>query len=250
MRSLRRHKLGLLSRAALPGAAVIALVLVALLVRFVAPDAFMFLARPLLDAGTAATGATKHAFPEDAAALRSERDALLAENRTLRNENETLRSSRGTSLPQDGAFEAPVITRPPLSPYDVLVVAVPPDRDVLPGALAYAEGVPIGKVTDRNGTSLRVLLFSSGGEKTEGWIGEALLPATIEGRGAGAFVAGVPRDAGIAEGATVFLPGPGAVAAGTVLRVEGNPSSPEAVLVIRSLVNPFSLSTVRILPAP
>jgi hypothetical protein len=72
------------------------------------------------------------------------------------------------------------------------------------------------------------------------------MPIALEGAGAGAFRATVPREAGLAAGEMVYLPGPGAIPVGTVVRVDADPSSPRATIHIRPHTSPFSITWVEI----
>ena len=246
MQSFRRHRQGFLSRAAVPAIVLGALLLVAVVVRVAAPDTFSALLSPLYQVGTAASEALT--FSESVDTLRAERNALLSENRTLQNENAALRARLATTdgVSSDSTIAAGVLARPPLSPYDVLLIAAGRVQGVTEGALVYAEGVPIGVIAEVAQHSARVVLYTSAGYETEGWVGEERLPLLVRGKGAGAFESDVARDAAVHEGDSVYLPGPGALPIGTVAKVESHSSSPRASIFIRPLVNPFSLSWVSV----
>lgn len=246
MQFSRRHRQGIVGKSALAALCLGLLIALIALIRFFAPDAFIALLSPLSSAGDAATKAFSRS--SDAAALARENERLASENRLLINENAALRArlSEQDSVSGDGGVAAGVLLRPPLAPYDVLVVGKGSEDGVLPGAIAFSEGVPVGTVADLSPRTARVLLFSSAGRETEGWVGEERLPLRMLGKGAGAFSAEVSKEAAVAEGDVVYLPGPGAIPVGSVAKIETHPSSPVATLSIRPLVNPFSLTFVRI----
>ena len=220
--------------------------------RALAPDVFVFLSRPLLGVGsslTAAVGSASGTF-EDRAGIQEERDRLRVELEAAQNENVVLRTQLGdmTRLAaKENSISAGVIARPPVSPYDTLVVEAGSEAGVRVGALVFGTGgIPIGTIEAISGKNAHVALYSAPGRVTEGWIGEARLPVTITGAGAGAFRATLAKDAVPQIGEQVFVPGPGALPIGVVARVDTNPSLPEANLFIRPLVNPFTLTWVAI----
>ena len=140
------------------------------------------------------------------------------------------------------------MARPPLSPYGTLVLDRGTESGVRPGAIVFGEGVPIGNIAEAGQGSARVLLYSSSGRRNEAWVGEERLPLTIVGEGAGAFSSEAPRELPIAVGSMVYLPGPGALPVGTVRMVESHPSSPSASIQIEPLMNPYTITWVRVMP--
>jgi cell shape-determining protein MreC len=191
----------------------------------------------------------------DAAEQAAHIDALQAEVRALANENAALVARLADiGAPADDEAEsirAGVIARPPLAPYDMLIIGAGAMDGVELGALVTAEGgVPVGSVSSVAAHTAQVSLFSSPGRSTEGWAGETRIPLTLFGKGSGAFAAEVPRDAGIIIGDQVFVPGPGALPVGRVKEVETGPSSPSATIRIEPLANVFSITFVAVRPAP
>ncbi|HWH06968.1 MAG TPA: rod shape-determining protein MreC [Candidatus Paceibacterota bacterium] len=249
------------NRALLSGGRVgIAIVVLAVLVilgmRTFLPDTLVFLSRPLLGVGsslTAAVGSATGTF-ENKADLEAERDALRLALLEVENENAVVRAQLadmtklvGTTPAPDARTIAGVVARPPVSPYDTLVVEAGQKDGVRVGAFTYGTGgVPIGTVSALSGENAHVALFSAPGRETQGWAGEARIPVVLTGAGAGAFRATVAKDAGLQVGEQVFVPGPGALPIGTVTRIDTNPSFPEAYVYIRPLINPFSLTWVAI----
>lgn len=234
------------------------LVLIALLLRLVFPGALTAIASPAWMSGTALTAGVGSAgsFFGDKADLVAERDRLLAENAALTAANATV-SARAADLARllgdrtepVGGILAGVMVRPPVSPYDVLIVDAGSEDGVVEGSQAAGPGsIPLGTVESVTGGTSRIALYSASGQETESWIGEARIPVTLMGEGSGALRAIVAREAGIVEGDLVYVTGPGAVAIGSVVRVENDPSSPRSRIDIRPLVNPFSVTWVTIAP--
>lgn len=193
-------------------------------------------------------GAAAVALPESASAVRAERDALAAQVEALTAENKRLSAELADSsrlAASSGTIAAGIMAGPPLAPYDVLIVAAGTSAGVSNGALAYGPGgVPVGTVGEVSAGFSRVLLYSASGRETQGWVGDKRLPLTVVGAGAGAYSASVPTDAQVAVGDIVYLPGPGAIPVGSVIKIDANPSSPRATLSIRPLINPFTLTTI------
>lgn len=218
--------------------------------RIFAPGLLAALASPLWRAGASATGAVgvPLASLTSAEELRLQNERLVAERAALQAENAVLSARLADLSAPDAVAEgipAGVLSRPPVSPYDTLIIALGADAGAVAGARVFAPGgVPIGVVESSSTRSARVVLYSESGRKTEGWVGEARNPITLTGESAGAFSSVVPRESAIVEGETVYLPGPGALPVGYVIRIARDPSSPEARVFVRPVVNPFSLTWV------
>lgn len=215
------------------------ILLIVLIIRFFAPATFTALSAPLWQFGTQ--------FGSGGAS-----GARLAE---LENENEALKAELAASkvdatLAQEPGVVANVIARPPLAPYDVLVIDKGTDTGAYDGMRVYAHGVPIGVIESANRTSAKVALFSAPGKATEGWVGVERVPVTLHGAGAGAYRADLPREAAIAAGDAIYLPGEGLMPVGYVIRVETHPSAPRAVVFVRPTVNVFSLVSVSLSASP
>lgn len=214
------------------------LALVLIIIRLFAPGAFFALTAPLFKAGIVFTP------------LR-EQDIRLRADRILENENAALREEVRDLMRLIGAEQsaregvvAAVLARPPLAPYDTLIIEAGTERGVREGFLVFAEGgIPIGTVHAADARYAQVSLYSTAGRTNEGWAGDERVPITLIGGGAGAFLAEVPLDASIFEGAFVYLP-PGGIPVGKVVRVDADASSPSATLRIAPLVNVFSLTDV------
>ncbi len=260
VRSYRNRNALLSSGSVALGAALLALAALLLIVHLFVPGLLTSAAAPLwrVGNGTASVLQSAESVFGNAPALTSERDRLAAENLALHEENRTL-VAQNTDLKKligNTPAEAPrilagVLARPPVAPYDTLVVSAGSGNGVKAGALAYGDGgVPLGTVASVSATTATIDLFSRGGRAADGWIGDARVPVTLTGKGAGAFTALLPRDSGVAVGAVVYVPGPGALPIGTVVRIDSDPSSPRDTLYVAPYVNLFSLAWVEIAPNP
>ena len=238
------------------GIVVVFVVFLLLVLRLLAPDALLALASPLLRLGTvsSASVASVGSVFENKATLQLDVERLALENARLTTENATLRARTadltkllGTRTERGTGILSGIIARPPVSPYDVLVIDSGTDEGVVPNALVFgAGGMPIGAVASASKQNARVLLFSSPGKETEAWVGDARSPITLTGQGSGAMIALVPRELPVLYGDSVYVTGPGAMPIGTVVEVQTDPASPKSRVLIRPLANPFSITWVTV----
>jgi cell shape-determining protein MreC len=241
------------------GARAVVFVFILLLVRVTFPNVFGFIAAPVLRSSSA-IGEANHTFFSsfnNAVVLTAENDELNKENAALTSENAALMKKVANLTALQGAsglqqkaslgIVADVIARPPLSPYDTLVLAQGARAGIRTGMEAFGAGhVPLGVVESVSDDFSRIVLFSSSGMRTSGWIGSASVPIAVHGAGGGAFSVTLPRSAGIIVGDSVFVPGPGMLPLGVVSRIDGDPSSPAATLRITPFVNLFSIGSVEL----
>lgn len=234
--------------------------LILLGLRIFLPDILTAVASPFWSFGSGAThalGGLGDSFTSKVTLI-SDRDRLMNDNATLTENNRVLEAKVadlerliGSAQSKPNGILAGVLVRPPVTPYDTLVIDAGTKAGVSPSALVYGPGgVPLGTVESVSAGGSRVSLYSAPGRASEGWIGDNRLALMLTGRGAGAFEATLPHAAGIVVGATVYLPGPGAVPVGTVVRVDSDPSSPRDTLHIQSYQSPFSLTWVMIASRP
>ncbi len=238
------------------GGGALACVLVILLVRLAAPNVFWRAFAPVFHLANA-LALESHILAAgfgNSAALTLRNEQLASENAVLANENQTLSQKiasisalSGFSVPQQHTpgIVAGVLAQPPISPYDTLVLSAGKNAGVRSGMEVYgAGGVPLGVVETVLPDFARAVLFSSPGMSTRGWVGSANVPLTLVGAGGGAVSASAPRSAGIIVGDSVFVPGPGMLPIGSVVRIDGDLSSPSVTLRIMLSQNLFSATWV------
>ncbi len=253
----RRSQTALLKRgSALTIGIVLGVVVLLFILRTVFPGVLTTLAAPLWSAGNALTGSAGDfaSVFGDKAKLAQERDMLAKENASLREQSAAL-TARVADLTRllggrpeaANSILAGVMVRPPVSPYDTLVLDAGASAGVRAGAsIEGAGGIPLGTIESVAENSSRALLYSAPGRVTQGWVGENRAPISLEGAGAGAFRTSVPRENAVAVGEVVYVAGPGALPIGTVVRVETDPSSPRAVVHIKPLAHLFSTTWVTV----
>lgn len=252
------------SPAALLSGVVLGVALLVFAARLVAPGLLLAGVAPLFTAGNALARASSGFFSAfgNTAALAAKNRTLAQANATLELENEALRQKAadlgaliGTSTPATPGITATVLARPPMAPYDTLILGSGSEAGITASMEAYGPaGTPLGLVESATGGFARVRLFTAPGVVTDAWVGSTRVPVTLHGAGAGAFSATVSQGSGIAVGDLVYLPGPpaggGATPVARVAHIEGTASDPAATLAIASLVNASSLAWVVVRPAP
>jgi len=235
------------------GSVILILVIVLGLLRLVWPGAFVALVSPLWGIGSALTSGIDSAASSfgDPRALTLQRDAVEMENIQLALQLETAQAQiadMGAVATGEGILVG-VLARPPVAPYDVLILGAGSNAGVQQGLIVYGPGgTPIGIISDATPSSSRASLFSEAGRETQGWAGEERVPVTLVGKGSGTFSLTVAKDAGITVDSLVYLPGPGAIPVGIVKRIDTDPSTPDAHVHVFPYANPFSLSYVRVGP--
>ncbi len=154
----------------------------------------------------------KGGLPSTAAAL-ADRDALYRENLELK-----ARFGRASQVQR---ILGGIISRPPATPYDTLVIDAGSAEGIAQGDLVSAGGTAIvGIVSEVYTHAARVTLYSSPGEKYDALLrlpGEnESIPVAIEGQGGGSLRAQVPAGTLVSIGDDALLPG---VAGGVSARV-------------------------------
>jgi cell shape-determining protein MreC len=223
--------------------------IIILCLRLLVPNIFWQIFSPVFYISDDLASKSQQFFTQfgDRSELSRENERLSLENAALQAQNATLTQQAATQsvLRTGTGILAGVVVRPPVSPYDTLVVGMGSKDGVTLGMEAFGQGgVPIGIVSSVLSNFSRVTLFSTPDMRTDGWVGHGSIPITLIGAGAGAFRASVSRSANVVVGDSVFVPGPGPLALGSVLRIDSDPISPAVTLRIASAVNPFSLSSV------
>ncbi|CAN5728651.1 hypothetical protein BH11PAT2_BH11PAT2_06780 [soil metagenome] len=235
--------------------ALVLLVGIGYALRTMAPGAFAVVGQPAWKAGSTLTAAVSSAFPfASTAKLAGERDALASDNAALTNQNaaltaqvQSLTQLLGTRTTPGEGILASVLARPPVAPYDVLVVDQGSSDGVVTAAKVFGSGgTPIGSVTEVTTHTAHITLYSATGTRTDGWVGATHIPVTLTGTGAGGFETSVLKEAGVQVGDIVMLPGNGGTPIGTITKIQSDPSSPTVVLDMRPYTNPFSLTWVTI----
>lgn len=228
-------------------------VILMLVLRVLVPNFFLSISAPLFRLGNVTTERT-HAVLSifgNTSSLTLKNENLISQNQILAAKNRALTdnilnlSSRTSASAISKGIIAEVVARPPMSVYDVLVVAAGSTQGVTLGMEAFGNGgVPLGVVSAVMSDFARVTLFSAPGEKIMVLVGPEHTSLTISGTGAGTFSAEISRAAQITVGEAIYAPGSLAFPVGVISRIDGTPSSPTVSLRIMPTVNLFKLSSV------
>ncbi|MES2315549.1 MAG: rod shape-determining protein MreC [Patescibacteria group bacterium] len=176
-----------------------------------------------------------------------EKDATMANYNALLDENNQLKDVLGRKKEQANLVLAAILAKPNQSPYDTLVIDAGKNQNLSVGNLVLALGnVPIGRVSEVDATTSKVVLFSNPGEKTEIVIEGRSVFMSIVGRGGGNFEMVVPRDFSIDKGANVVLPGISPNVVGTVSTIITDPRDAFTKALLVSPVNIFELKFVEV----
>jgi len=199
---------------------------------------------PVLALRNSFTASESNVLREELAAMRAQvadRDVLYAENLDLKN-----RLHRNILVHRTLAG---VLLRPPVVPYDTLLVDVGANNGVQVGDKVAAGGtVLLGTVSEVYTTTARVRLLSAPGNTYEGllWVKDKTIPLTVEGQGGGSMRAQIPAGTGVVAGAAIVLPGILGGYTGVVSHVEIKNGESFETVYFRLPVNPLELRYVEI----
>lgn len=188
---------------------------------------------------------------------------LVAENTLLKTELQNIReqSVMAKSLQDEIIFLksllgrtddkvrvfAGVLSRPPLSPYDRLVIDAGVQEGIAVGDYVYSTGGSvIGKISEVFKDFARVTLFSSPGLEIPVSIGNDHIPATAIGTGGGSFSVLLPRESSVAIGDAVFFPDIPPPLLGVVGSIESQQVDFLQLVSFHSLVNIYELQFVSV----
>lgn len=144
---------------------------------------------------------------------------------------------------------ASILTRPPQSPYDLIIVDAGSEERVVEGArVALPEGPEIGVVSQVFGSFSRVKLFSTPSEKTQAILERHEVPVELVGAGAGNFKIVVPRDTEVVIGDRILSTGLKATLLGVVSDVSLEPTDSFKEVMAKGPANIFSVRFIKILP--
>lgn len=163
-------------------------------------------------------------------------EAVLAENIRLR---EIL----GRTQETENLVVSDILSKPPQSPYDTLLIDTGTREGIAEGDLVLALGfLPIGRVAAVYPFSAKVILFSSPGQETEVSVSAQNIFLQAVGRGGGNFEAIVPREMELAPGTEAILPG---TSTGLVATVATTISDPRDAFKKVLLVAPVNIQELK-----
>lgn len=150
---------------------------------------------------------SKYSLVKENKKLREEiasRDGSMLLLDTLRKENESLKNDLNRSGKGDLVLGV-ILSRPPISPYDTLVIDVGATDDVSLGDKVYGLGdTLIGDIVEVYEHQSKVSLFSTPGRETPVLVGSSTIATNAMGRGGGNFSVKLPADIKIQKGDSIL----------------------------------------------
>ncbi|MES3004608.1 MAG: rod shape-determining protein MreC [Patescibacteria group bacterium] len=179
---------------------------------------------------------------------------LEEENATLRlksfdydillQENESLKSSLGRKENESFLF-AKVLSKPPVSPYDTLVLDIGSEDGVMLGSKVYlSSNVIIGLVKNVTPKTALVELFSSSSQENQLTVLRTGSSFLIAGKGGGNLQLEVPKDTDIVWGDVFVYPDLKTSVLGTVYYVDATSQGSFKTIHIRLFANIFEINSV------
>ncbi|MEI6316839.1 MAG: rod shape-determining protein MreC [bacterium] len=191
------------------------------------------------------------------------KSSLVAENKNLNNEivNLNAKFSNYDELAQENInlksilgrasgkqfILAVVLTKPPVSLYDTLLIDGGSSAGIISGATVYVNGnVPIGTVSQVFSHSAVVQLYSAPSQKMDARLDPAGIDVTLFGHGGGNFLISVPHDMTVPENSTVVSKEINPHVLGNLQKVISDPRDSSQTLIFSSPINFNELNFVEI----
>ena len=173
-------------------------------------------------------------------------EARVAEDIMLRQNLADITSAMNRSEGMNVTLAA-VLSKPPTSAYDTLVIDGGEHAGLQVGQTVFAAGAtPIGIIESVSNNSALVRLYSSPGQETQARFSPAGIDITLVGRGGGNFSADVPHDLVVTEGAAAVTKELNSHLLAQFRKVTSDPRDPFQTVLLVAPVNIQSLSFVQV----
>ncbi len=249
------------SKKILPVFSAIGIFFVVILFRFFAPtftgNFAIFIATPFMKSGNYVGSASasvlsiftsKHTLQVENNQLKDQLNQLQIDtnrDKLLEQENTDLKELLGRHS-KNSSILAAVISKPPFSLYDTVVVDVGASDKVSVGDKVLAIGViPIGVINAVYAHTSIIKLFSSAGEQINIKIGKNI-QTTAQAQGGGNFLIKLPKGTTINQSDPIAAPGIDADIFGSVQNIETNDNDPFIYVRFALPVNMTELNFVQI----
>ena len=141
-------------------------------------------------------------------------------------ENQELKELGGREL-KESFILATILNRPPISPYDTLIIDAGSNEGVAVGDVAAVEkNSAIGEISSVTKNSAVVSLYSTPDRETLVAIGLERAAAPARGRGGGNFEVRLPKNVAVETGDAIVLPTLNHRLLGLVSKIETGPNDP------------------------
>lgn len=175
-----------------------------------------------------------------------ELETNLLSCQALEEENKELKNALSRNKEQRYLI-AFVLSRPPQSPYDVLIIDAGSNNGIENGMEVTAYGdILIGHVNEVFAKTSKVKLISFPQEETNAMMLDANVPVIAVGQGSGNFEINLPKAVEVKEGEKVVALGINPLLLGIVEKIKSNPSDPFQKILFRLPVNIQELNYVMI----
>jgi len=144
---------------------------------------------------------------------------------------------------------ASVLTHPPQTPHDILVIDSGSNDLIVPGQrVLLPDGPILGTVSEVFPRSAKVKLFSTVGEETNAALERGNIPVVLIGAGGGNFRISLPRDVEVKIGDRILSSDISSYLLAIVEDVSAAPTDSLQSVLVRSPVNVFTLRFVFVTP--
>lgn len=178
-------------------------------------------------------------------------ESELVRLRSLEREYQSLLSQYYRPDSSHNSILANVISKPPQSFYDIIIVDAGFSNGVKIGDLAYGQGgLPVGTVSEVTGYFAKIVAFSSPGQLVQSTLERTGASLELVGSGGGNLESRVSQDFDIVPGDLAVLPGFGGRVVGEVVSVDSRVTSAFKQVYLRLPINIFNLRWLEIVEAP
>ena len=165
---------------------------------------------------------------------------------SLSKENEELKRQLGRNVVSNRVISR-VLSKPPRSPYDTLIIDVGTLYNISVGSKVYSgENIIIGKITEVTGSTSVLELFTKGDLKQESILLRTGVSFTLVGRGGANFGIEVPKDTDVQWGDVFVYPEFSSSVLGTVYYIDVSSQGSFKTVYLRIPGNVFSTQWVSV----
>lgn len=177
-----------------------------------------------------------------------ESNVKLLEANMLREENNSLkRLFNRQTYDIEKTILGTVLTRPPVSLYDTLVIDLGDDTGIKKGDSVFVLGdIFIGVIDEVYNKTSVVKLFSSPGQMTTVSVGTQNIFIDAEGVGGGNFIAKLPREIGVNKGDIVIIPDISVKVFSVIEEIKTDPTDPFILVFFKNPININEIKWVQV----